>query len=159
MKIKFSRQKRSQISNFIKIRPVGAEFLHADMKLIVAFRNFANMPKKVRATIRLQHSAREHSWGKMYACCKNVWFHPFSLQRKRRIYISHQLSNTLTAVSMFVCTEENSPTCVRKIIIWQPCRINTEFGMCVCNWVWPRSLKTRCPTLDFVCSAGEKNKY
>ena len=33
------------------IRPVGAELLHADrrtdiMKLIVAFRNFANAPKK-----------------------------------------------------------------------------------------------------------------
>ena len=39
----------SQISDFIKIRPVGAELFHADktdgrtrMKLIVAFRNFAN---------------------------------------------------------------------------------------------------------------------
>jgi hypothetical protein len=36
--------KHTQISNFIKIRPVGAESLHADgrtnMKLIVAFRNF-----------------------------------------------------------------------------------------------------------------------
>jgi len=34
----------------MKIRPVGAELLHADrrtdmMKLIVAFRNFANSPK------------------------------------------------------------------------------------------------------------------
>jgi len=38
-------------NNFTKIRPVGAELFHADrqtditMKLIVAFRNFANAPK------------------------------------------------------------------------------------------------------------------
>ena len=35
----------------MKIRPMGAEFFHADRqtemtKLIVAFRNFANAPKK-----------------------------------------------------------------------------------------------------------------
>jgi hypothetical protein len=35
----------------VKLRPVGAEFFHADgwtdnTKLIVAFRNFANVPKK-----------------------------------------------------------------------------------------------------------------
>ena len=41
------------MSNFIKIRPVGAELLHADgqtdrvtTKLTVAFCNFANMHKK-----------------------------------------------------------------------------------------------------------------
>jgi hypothetical protein len=39
-----------QISNFIKIRPVGAELFHADRrtdmpKLTVAFLNFANAPK------------------------------------------------------------------------------------------------------------------
>jgi hypothetical protein len=38
-----------KISNFVKIRPVGAELVHADgrtdtTKLIVAFRNFANAP-------------------------------------------------------------------------------------------------------------------
>jgi hypothetical protein len=38
----------------MKIRPVGAELFHADgqtdmTKLIVAFRNFANAPKVVRA--------------------------------------------------------------------------------------------------------------
>ena len=43
--------KNPQISNFMKIRPVGAELFHADgrtdmTKLIVAFRNFANAPKK-----------------------------------------------------------------------------------------------------------------
>ena len=39
--------------NFIKIRPVGAEFFHADgqtdtMNLKVAFRDFANAPKKLK---------------------------------------------------------------------------------------------------------------
>ena len=57
MKFEFSRQffsKNSQISNFMKIRPVGAELCHADgrtdrrtgVKLIVVFRNFRNAPKK-----------------------------------------------------------------------------------------------------------------
>ena len=53
IKLEFSRQileKNPQISNFMKIRPVGTEFFHADRwtymtKLIVAFRNFANAPK------------------------------------------------------------------------------------------------------------------
>jgi hypothetical protein len=39
-----------QISNFMKIRPAGADLFHADgrtdkMKLIVAFRNFVDAPK------------------------------------------------------------------------------------------------------------------
>ena len=48
MKIEFLNRfsQNSQIPNFVKIRPVGAELLHADrredMKLIAAFRNFAN---------------------------------------------------------------------------------------------------------------------
>jgi len=38
------------MSNFIKLRPVGAELFHADgqtdmTKLILAFRTFANVPK------------------------------------------------------------------------------------------------------------------
>ena len=42
--------KNTQISNFVKIRPVGAELFHADgrtdtTKLIVAFRNFVNTSK------------------------------------------------------------------------------------------------------------------
>jgi len=41
----------TEISNFIKILPVGAELFQADgrtdkTKLIVAFRNSANAPKK-----------------------------------------------------------------------------------------------------------------
>ena len=43
--------KNIQISNFMKIRPVGPELFHAERwtdmtKLIVAIRNFANAPKK-----------------------------------------------------------------------------------------------------------------
>jgi hypothetical protein len=43
--------KNTQISNFMKIHPLGAELFHADgqtemTKLIVAFRDFANAPKK-----------------------------------------------------------------------------------------------------------------
>ena len=42
--------KKAQVSSFIKIRQVEAVLFHADgqtdmMKLIVAFRNFANAPK------------------------------------------------------------------------------------------------------------------
>jgi hypothetical protein len=49
--------KNTQISNFTKIRPVEAELFHADVqtdtrKLIVAFRNFANAPKKGRLVLR-----------------------------------------------------------------------------------------------------------
>ena len=63
MKLEFYRQifgKKAQVSNFIEIRLVGAELLHAGgrtdrqtdaqgdlMKLIVAFRNFANVLKRV----------------------------------------------------------------------------------------------------------------
>jgi len=58
--------KNAQISNFIKIRPVGSELLHADgqtdgrtvgrtdmTKLTVAFRNFLNAPKtnKINANL------------------------------------------------------------------------------------------------------------
>jgi hypothetical protein len=52
-------RKMSQISNLIKIRPVGAEF-HAECQtdvrtcmtmLLVAFRNFANAPKNVHCCV------------------------------------------------------------------------------------------------------------
>jgi len=44
--------KNTEVSNFMKIRPVGAEFLHLEgrtdtTKLIVAFRDFARAPKKI----------------------------------------------------------------------------------------------------------------
>ena len=46
--------KNTQISNFMKIRPVGGELFHADgqidmTKVIVVFRNFANAPKVLHA--------------------------------------------------------------------------------------------------------------
>jgi hypothetical protein len=50
----FSRlSKNKEISNFMKIRPVGAEFFHAIgrtdmMKQTVAFRNISNAPEKGR---------------------------------------------------------------------------------------------------------------
>jgi len=66
IKFEFSRQifekKNTQKSDFMKIRPVGAELFHADRwtdgwtdgqidmtKLIVAFRNFVNAPTNVTA--------------------------------------------------------------------------------------------------------------
>jgi len=68
IKIVFSRQifKNTQISNYMKIHPVGTELFHADgqtdrrkegrtdmTKQIVAFRNFANAPKN--GVLRLVH--------------------------------------------------------------------------------------------------------
>jgi hypothetical protein len=55
MKLEFSRQIFEKCSNFMKIRPVGAEIFHAygrtDLQtgmtnLRVAFCNFANAPKE-----------------------------------------------------------------------------------------------------------------
>ena len=49
----FSEKKNTQISNFMKIRPVGAELFHADGRTdghdeaISRFRNFANVPNKI----------------------------------------------------------------------------------------------------------------
>jgi len=52
-KLKFLEifSKNTEISNFMKIRPVGAELLHVDRrtdmtKLIVAFLKFGNAPKQ-----------------------------------------------------------------------------------------------------------------
>jgi hypothetical protein len=57
MKPEFPRQisKKYEISNFMQTRPVGAESFHADRrtdmtKVIVAFRNFENAPKKLLQT-------------------------------------------------------------------------------------------------------------
>ena len=62
MKLKFSRQffpKNTQIPNFIKVRPVGAELFHADRrtdghgtKLVVIFRKFTNAPKNTSGSSR-----------------------------------------------------------------------------------------------------------
>jgi hypothetical protein len=61
MKLKFSVERFSkniQISDFMKILSVGAELFHADrrkdmIKLMVAFRNFSNAPKKKTLTLNL----------------------------------------------------------------------------------------------------------
>ena len=64
MKFEFTRQifEKSQISSFIKIRPVGAELFHADrqtdMKLIVAFRNIANAPEKKQLSLSVINQVR-----------------------------------------------------------------------------------------------------
>jgi hypothetical protein len=51
--------KNTQISNFDKIRPVEAEQFHVDewtdmKKLILAFRNFVNTPKKAKVQFPLK---------------------------------------------------------------------------------------------------------
>jgi hypothetical protein len=53
MKLEFSWKVIEKYSNFMKIRPVGAELFRADgqtntvmTKIIIAFRNFAHAPKK-----------------------------------------------------------------------------------------------------------------
>ena len=52
--------KNSQISNFMKIRQVGAELIHADRrtdrdvtKLTVAFRNFTNAPNNAKPSMNM----------------------------------------------------------------------------------------------------------
>ena len=59
---KFS--KNTQISNFMQIRPMGAELFHVDRQteLINAFRNFANAPKMIH---HFYHIIQFHSW-KLY---------------------------------------------------------------------------------------------
>jgi hypothetical protein len=66
MKLEFLGRfsKNTQISNFIKIRPVGAELFHADggtdmTKLTVAFRNFAHAPISVKLSRYTPSSPRE----------------------------------------------------------------------------------------------------
>jgi hypothetical protein len=59
--------KNTQVSNFMKIRPVGAELFHADrqtdrqtdMKLTVAFRNFAKTPKNTAILLPFKKTERE----------------------------------------------------------------------------------------------------
>ena len=58
MKLELSPQifEKTQVSSFIKIRPVGAELFHADgqtdmTELIVAFRNFGNALNEVTSGV------------------------------------------------------------------------------------------------------------
>jgi hypothetical protein len=63
MKIEFSGhfKKNTQISNFMKIRPMGAEFFRADRRTdiyrIVSSRNFANALKEPK---EIQHESEQH---------------------------------------------------------------------------------------------------
>jgi len=59
MKLEFSQQisKDTQISKFMKILPAGVEVFQADrqtdmVKLVFAFRNFQNVPKKAPQILR-----------------------------------------------------------------------------------------------------------
>ena len=59
--------KNTQISNFMKIRPVGAGLFFADRRtdmtnLIIAFRNFANAPKNELYTSQKTLSLRHSGW-------------------------------------------------------------------------------------------------
>jgi hypothetical protein len=49
MRFLYGLSKNRQITNFVKIRPVGAELLHGDgqthMKAVAAYRSFAKAPK------------------------------------------------------------------------------------------------------------------
>jgi hypothetical protein len=60
-------KKKTQISNFMNIHPVGAELFHADgrtdmMKLTVALRNVANVPKSgcEKAYAAITHANKDH---------------------------------------------------------------------------------------------------
>jgi hypothetical protein len=56
MKLEFSRQtfeNKSLISNYNKIRPVGANLFHADRRTDKTKRNFVDAPKSAHGQIRL----------------------------------------------------------------------------------------------------------
>jgi len=74
--------KNAQISNFMKIRPVGAELLHADGQtgmtmLIVALRNVANSP--IYVTWQYNNKNSHHSrkkanrWDKQTTVCPTLY--------------------------------------------------------------------------------------
>jgi hypothetical protein len=90
----------TQISNFMKIRPVGAELSHADRwaggqtglpKLTVDFRNYAKAPKnctKVRQWISSLHTGEQMNTNDCFLCMLPIrnlnTFQPFSRQRTCR---------------------------------------------------------------------------
>jgi hypothetical protein len=66
MKLEFFDRfsKNTQVSNFIKILPMGAELFHADgridmTRLLVAFRNFANASKRVTVKFTLEQAMKD----------------------------------------------------------------------------------------------------
>jgi hypothetical protein len=57
------QKKNLQISNLLKIRPVGAELFHAErrtgrIKLITVFHNFAKAPKNLQFHVILTETAK-----------------------------------------------------------------------------------------------------
>jgi hypothetical protein len=70
----------TQISNFMKIRPVGGELFHADgqteiTKLTVAFRNFVNAPNN-NLSVQNMCNSKERASGH---------FKPFALQSNSQL--------------------------------------------------------------------------
>ena len=67
--LEFSRQNLEKVLNiFIKFRPLGAELFQEDgrtdmMKLIVAFRNFANAPKNWnQSENEIKEGTKKYGW-------------------------------------------------------------------------------------------------
>ena len=81
-----------EISNFIRIRPVGAELFYAEgqtdmKKLIVSFRNFANASKNQQNTLFLEETPKQwrlvgFSYGRAGARI-NVWL----IRRPNRTFL------------------------------------------------------------------------
>jgi hypothetical protein len=76
MKLEYSAQscekKKVQISNVIKIRPMGAELFQANRqtaitKLAVTLRNFANAPKNTRIV-----NGINHTYARVTSCVNDV---------------------------------------------------------------------------------------
>ena len=100
-----SLKKNFQISHFIKIRPLGAELLHADRqdmtKLRVAFRKYANAPKTRLTCRRCTNMWRSQRNNSHYARC----FAPASGRGLWTDYASTHLNSPLCASN----SESNPP--------------------------------------------------
>jgi hypothetical protein len=79
MKFEFSRQfsENAQIPNFMKIRPLGPELFRAErqMKLMVAFRTFANAPDTPSQLIHEHVRQAEFIPARQLDYLLSHWFH------------------------------------------------------------------------------------